>query len=393
MASSGQIKASKRLKDKPTEQSLSVEGVDLPSVVSKEEKLLPSSVSHSLTKEREMRSDEFLSRHDENNQSTEEFLQAKTSEAIAVYQVYVNCKYQLAKIALEVRQRVGHGKFLSWLKNDLLSTLDLSSQTLYRWMRIAKTFGEEFEELEFTHYEKFQDLALYYLSKKNVPYSARAEAIKRVAEGEFITLDVAELITEPYITPKSDESKKEELEPPTELNKTSKSGLATTSFSLAGGATAPLIITSLPKPEIIAVRPGAALNTKVKERAIKQDSWHQLGKHKLYCGYPNAPQFKKKLPKNISAIFTFAPTPDWQLSSPCQAKSINAVYSEYEDFDYEQIFQSFLNVATESNDVLVCCYFPIAECLAIAENLGLNCFIAEPDVERCQAIVKAWNQN
>ncbi|WP_206818293.1 hypothetical protein [Chroococcus sp. FPU101] len=305
--------------------------------------------------------------------STEAFLKEKTEQAIAAYRDYVHSQYRLAMIALEVKEKVGHGKFLDWLKEDLLKTVELSYPTLKRWMRIARIFRNEFDNFENAQFERFQDMALYHLTKKDVPKEARSEALKRVQKGDTITIDVAEAIVERY------------------LKKDDKLPAESALFPLPPNSE-PLIIASLPKPEIISVRPS---NAKVKEKSPKQDSWHKLDRHWLFCGYPNSPQFKKKLPKDVTAMFAFPPSPEWRLDWPVVAKTSFAFHSEYreelkEEKTIDKLLETYLQLTTESGEAVIFCFMNNPKLLLWGDELNLICYIAEPDVEQCQKIVELW---
>ncbi len=79
-----------------------------------------------------------------------------------------------------VKGDIGHGHFLNWI-----GSLGIEERTAQRWMNVAENFGEKAPQ------ELFENHALYLLSTKNVPESARQEAKERASSGEKITEETA----------------------------------------------------------------------------------------------------------------------------------------------------------------------------------------------------------
>jgi len=83
----------------------------------------------------------------------------------------------------------GTGTFLKWLEAEV----GLSQSTAYRLMQVHKAF-----DLPTVGRMAFSTSTLYYLSTGTVPASARQEAVRRAAEGETITPDVAREIVQAH---------------------------------------------------------------------------------------------------------------------------------------------------------------------------------------------------
>ena len=84
---------------------------------------------------------------------------------------------EIGERLIEVKERLGHGRFGEWLKTEF----DWTDRTALNFMNVAEAFKSE----------KFSDLniapsALYALSAPSVPESARQEAIERASNGERV---------------------------------------------------------------------------------------------------------------------------------------------------------------------------------------------------------------
>jgi hypothetical protein len=149
-------------------------------------------------------------------------------------------------------------------------------------------------------------------------------------------------------------------------------------------------IESLPKQEILAVIPKQT--TDKGEAVVRRGSWYQLGEHLLYCGEPNSPQFKQRLPKEIALSIAFPPTPEWQLANPVKANSEIAFFSRYQDVDFmilREMVQRALELYTEDKESVVFSFLPDPGLITLAHQLGCRCFIAEPDASKCEVIIRA----
>lgn len=80
---------------------------------------------------------------------------------------------------IEVKERLPHGNFGPWLKDEF----GWSADTAQRFMLVAERFGES----EKPQIAAFAPSALYALAAPSTPGPARAEALERAAAGEEIT--------------------------------------------------------------------------------------------------------------------------------------------------------------------------------------------------------------
>ena len=148
------------------------------------------------------------------------------------------------------------------------------------------------------------------------------------------------------------------------------------------------------KPEIVAI-----IHQPTADRAktvVRSDVWYKLGQHLLYCGEPNSLQFRRKLPPKASLNIAFPPTSDWRLTTPIEADSELVLFSRYQDVDlitFKEMIQRALELYTEEKELIVFSYLPEPELLILADRLGCLCFIVEPDVEKCEAIINLWKKS
>lgn len=98
------------------------------------------------------------------------------------------CIYENGKDLLAVKQRIGHGQFLHWVRGEF----GWSESTAENLINTALRFGQIPNGWEFA------DAALYLLSAKKVPEEVRQEAKDRAEAGEKITREVAKEIIEAH---------------------------------------------------------------------------------------------------------------------------------------------------------------------------------------------------
>ncbi len=288
---------------------------------------------------------------------------------------------------LEIKEKLGHGNFLNWLKAEF----NWSEPTAQRFMRVAR----QFKFINLTDLS-IAPSALYVLSAPSTSNSVREEAIFRAQTGENITYAAAKEIKQKYHPAPTNKVKKDEkIEKEREKTPAEPESRAVSDvkFSILDRPRTREIEPSR-KQEILAVIPKQT--TDKGEAVVRSGSWYHLGKeHLLYCGEPNSPQFKKRLPKEIALSIAFPPTPEWQLATPIRANSEIAFFSHYEDVDlasFTEMIRRALELYTESNESVVFSFLPEPELLTIAHQLGCRCFIAEPDVGKCETILAMWKK-
>lgn len=309
-------------------------------------------------------------------EETSVFVREQTEEIRGLMRRTAQGIVDIGQKLLEIKEKLGHGNFLNWLKKEF----DWSELTAQRFMQVARQFkSHNLLDLEIA------PSALYILSAPSTQEEVREEALARAQAGEKITYKTAKEIKQnhqPTSKVKKDEKvekEKEKIEPETQSVSDMRVSIVDRSRTRE----------TSPKQEILAVIPKQTTD-KGKE-VVRRGSWHQLGeKHLLYCGEPNSPQFKQRLPEKIALSIAFPPTSEWQLATPIRANSSIAFFSHYEDVDlvsFREMIQRALELYTEGNESVVFSFCPEPKLLTIAHQLGCRCFIAEPDIEKCKIIL------
>jgi hypothetical protein len=265
---------------------------------------------------------------------------------------------------------LGYGKFGTWLSVEFGWT----ERTAQQFMNVARQFKSE----------KFSDLqlapsALYLLSAPSTSVKARQEAIDRASTGEFITHKTAKAIKKKY-------------------------ALEETSFSLSmSDVSSQLEIVGihLKESDLETVPLQSIVSPHVEIPSlpvVEADTWLQVGYHKLFCGEPKSRQFLRHLPSEIALSITFAPSPDWHLDPldfPRRPQSNLTLFSQHEDLDlktFSEMIRLSLLLYSDSRDVIMMAFLPYPSLLLVADQLDCFCWIAEPDLERCQELIRLWHQ-
>jgi response regulator of citrate/malate metabolism len=316
------------------------------------------------------------------------FVKQQTGEIKSLMKRTAQGILEIGQKLLEIKQKLGHGNFLDWLKVEF----NWSEPTAQRFMQVARQFK----------FINLMDLeiapsALYVLSAPSTPELVREEAIARAQAGENITYTTAQEIKQkhqPTSTSKVKKDKKiEQDKEKASIERITQSVDDVKSSILEQPRTR--AIEPLNKQEILAVIPKQT--TEKGETVIRSGCWYQLGEeHLLYCGEPNSPQFKRRLPKEIALSIAFPPNSEWQLAKPVEANSEVAFFSHYQDVDFmilREMVQRALELYTEDKESVVFSFLPDPELITLAHQLGCRCFVAEPNVSKCEVIVKMWNES
>ena len=115
----------------------------------------------------------------------ENWLREQTDAILAVFRRTVENVIAAGRIIAEVKARLGHGYYLTWVA----AALPFSADTAGRMMQVAEAFGDEIP-----HTAEFDVTALYLLAQPTTPAEARELALKLAADGHHITYAVARKI-------------------------------------------------------------------------------------------------------------------------------------------------------------------------------------------------------
>ena len=267
----------------------------------------------------------------------------------------------VGKALTEVKNVLEHDQYLRWLETEV----GLSYYQANRFVNVAKSFeASEVKNLPIS------STVLFVLGPSSVPQSARDEALDRAKQGEKISVKLAEEIKDKHIakdnTPQttSTVAHKGLIEPHTTVNPDTK------------------------PPEIIKV--------------IRQQNLWQLGKHLLFCGDPNDPEFIKHLPSKISLGLAFPTTKNWFFSPQISGvlSRAGAAFSYFTSYkhDTEQVklsykaIQNLVEINTDDGDNIAICFVPDPAILLMAHQMGCCCYLIESDRHKCERIRAVWDK-
>ena len=299
---------------------------------------------------------------------------------------------QIGQKLIEVKQRLGYGRFLDWLDGEF----DWSWDTAKRFMRVAEVFGQNQQFADFN----VAPSALYELAAPSTPEAARTEAIARAEAGESITYSTAKEIKKKYAFP------------------TAKPRSKTKTEMKEVPAVSPTVPTPLPSPvpssrsEIIAIRPaiqsstaeiaGAEATASVTAPQTSQPAspespgiWWQLGgRHFLFCGQPNADEFMARIPNNLKLLLAFPPASIWRSRILAEANLILTDYLPiFQNSELlDAVLETLILSSSSTNDVVVCCFVPSPDILSVISRFERQGLLVEPNSRRCSAIVADWNR-
>lgn len=274
------------------------------------------------------------------------FLRAKTN-LINLKATRIACDiHEIGKALLSVKAKLGHGNFRAWIKAEF----PWSKSQASRFMRVAEVF--EVSNLEEVN---IFPSALFELSSATVPESAREEVLELAQKGQVINTKFVQQVRERHLEPTT----KEIETPPSETTQNNGS------------------------LQIINVFPG-----------LKENSYWELGDNRLFCGKPNDERFLKQVPSDIKICFDFSP-PENPLSSLPSVSSESGIvhFPNYEKTDLKELERKIENVIlgqTEGGEIIFFSYLYHLRLFSLSVKQECICYIAEPDLAKCQSILDLW---
>jgi hypothetical protein len=325
---------------------------------------------------------------------TSRFVQQQTGEIRALMKRTAQDIFELGQKLINVKQILGHGRFGDWLKAEF----GWGEWTARKFMQVA----QEFASVEFTDLQ-IAPSALYLVAGSSTPDAAKAEVFARAASGEPITRKVAQAIKQKYTTPSTKPKQQPEPEaasrlpsPPTQT---------------------PLLEQSRSKPQIVAILPPKQplVETKATNVLLPQSistlqgiqptlpvsvpdvpgDWWQLGRHLLYCGDPNSPQFIARVRQEVDLVqllLAFPSSVDWQPAIRARARVIvDQFLPQGKKLDeLDENLESNILFHSKLGDVVVSCFLPSPEIISIINRQSRRGLFAEPDSRRVAAIISDW---
>ena len=321
---------------------------------------------------------------------TSQFVQQQTDKIRILMKQTAQDIIEIGQKLIEVKQRLGHGRFGDWLRSEF----EWGEWTSNKFMQIA----QQFEFVKFTNLQ-IAASALYILAAPSTPKAARDEALARAEAGEIITYTKAKTIKQKYNTlatkPRPKPEPVSQIQPiPTPASPSQwGSNLeivpvrpqelalseATRGIEILQAASTPLV-PQLSQPVYTPEQPRA---------------WWQLGRqHLLYCGNPNSPEFLERIAEEVRLLLAFPLTMTWQTPIQAETRIIATRHSpQGKDLRlFEDMLETNLLLYSNLQDLVVCCFVPLPEILSIINRLERRGLLAEPDPRRSNAIISDWKK-
>ena len=338
------------------------------------------------------------------------FVQEQTEEIRSLIKRTAQDIIKIGQKLIEVKKRLEYGQYRKWIEAEF----NWSKSTANSFENVARQFADV------QNLDIFAPSALYELAAPSTPESAREEAIARAQSGEKIGYKFAKEIKKKHIAQLARYKYASNEQPlPQEISQQNQKN-----YIEQEKKNFPVSVTvtsdrpeqkgkqqSITKQQVIAIAPKqTALNPSISSETTKKhllswidstviqpESWWQLGKHHLiYCGNPHSPKLQAQLPEQIALAISFPPTANWQLGNLEQKVNSSLIlFSNYDDVDLKplrEIVRNALELYTSEKETVMFSFLPDPALLILAEQLACFCFIAEPDIKRCQAVIQAWTQ-
>lgn len=335
---------------------------------------------------------------------TMSFVQQQTGEIRSLMKRTAQDVIEIGQKLIEVKQRLEHGQYRKWIEAE------------FNW---GKSTANSFENVakQFTNVQNldvFAPSALYALAAPSTPKEAREEAIALAQTGKKISYTVSQEIKQKHKSklakPESESIEQSLLSKKSRLTRAEIEEKAN-NFSLISSAvvnpTAPalqqeqskvvdLYSSTSRKLSIATAKTTENVRFSDDSKSPQSECWWRLGNHLLYCGEPHSQQFQEQLPEKIALAVAFPATHNWHwgnLSSKINSSLI--LHSKYQDIDLKllrELLKNALELYTEGQETVFWAFVPDPALLLLTENLDCQCFLAESDIERCEAVIQAWRQ-
>ncbi len=329
---------------------------------------------------------------------TSQFVQEQTGEIRGLMKRTAQGIVEIGQKLIEVKEKLGHGQFLTWLEIEF----EWHRDTANKFMQVARQFGS----LDLSKVSAFDISALYKLAAPSTPDAAREEAIARAEAGESITYTNALAIKQKYAALPAKSKSKPEPEPKLEPV-SHPQPQPTPALSLELGS----------KLEIVAIHPqgqAAVLEDATKfvvpqttqapqvpqpaQPAFTPDVpgvwWRLGGRHLLYCGDPNSPEFLARITEQVQLLLAFPSTPNWQTAIQATTRIIST-----EDLPqrknlrlFEDALETNLLLCSDVGELVVSCFLPSPEILSVINRQDRRGLFAEPDTRRVNAVLLNWKK-
>lgn len=284
----------------------------------------------------------------------------------------------------KIKKTLGHGNYKRWIKDQL----SLDYTTANNFTKVFKTFSGRKEEVARIG---LNVSVLYLMSSRNTPEGFCDEVFQRAEAGYPLSLSEAKQLKKEYLERSKFQTNNSD---PQSNSSTNKNGITTIDVSVSpdNNDTFSETRSSLVSPPKIQTKQQQIVGV------VRQQKVWELGSHLLYCGSATSPAFRDfvdSLP--ISFNIGFPNYSDWTPETlfPVKARSTlvyNTLIPHIELSSFLSLVQLSMEFSTGENDKILFSFLPYPELLLLSEKLGCDCFIAEPNPEKCRQIVAKWRQ-
>ena len=289
----------------------------------------------------------------------------------------------------KVKSKLEYGMFKNWVKKEL----PINYNTANNFMRVFDTFGQRKEEICETG---LSISVLYILASRNNPSGFCDEVLSQAKAGNVLSsVEVKQLRKELFKRDqfiRKPESKIQDNSISEENTITIDVTPSSNTKDVAGAEN----VTTQQNTSTIKAEPQEIIKV-----VPKQKVWH-LGNHILYCGLPDSPEFKELLkPFSISLNICFPPDSNWTKKdylSPIPTRSTlvynNLAFDPDEQLEtLSRMLELSIELSTTEKDKILFAFFPHPELLLLMDELLCTSIIAEPDPQKCEAIISLWREH
>ena len=327
------------------------------------------------------------------DQESSVFVQERTERIKRLARKTIYDLIDIGHYLIEVKEKLGHGNYYNWL----FAEFNWSPRSAERFMNVAKRFGDKCDILSDLN---ILPSALYQLAVPSTPDTAVEEAIERAKAGEVINQRLASGIRDEHISLHKEIDKKLNAEAIERAKKNKSSEkkdenkepkitqLQIETEEKKSGETTPKVSKKIeqPKQTILGIQ---------REKPAK-NTWWQLGEdHQLFCGEPKSDDFLKKLPSKIPLAIHFIPNNDFSSIPPIKSDSTLILGSNHNEIDLEAVVKTvrdWAQATAKRDETVVFCYLFDLKLLELAVTNKYKCFIAEPDLDKCDRLLPHWRQ-
>jgi hypothetical protein len=298
------------------------------------------------------------------DETTQVFIREKTQNIKILVANTLADMMSIGQHMLEVKGKLGHGQFLSWLALEFGG--HFSYPTANRYMSLHEKFN--------THdLEKLSEIkisALYNLAR--LPADFIGEVMDDIQSGNTdVTVEDSKKLLSKYKQQKK--------------LRNSIPGIKITGISE----------NSTVANESQIVKVDATTNSFAQGQILKviqaQRIWN-LDKHSVFALDPNSKEFINKLPQKVSLCLSFPPISNWQCPFDCTTQTIFfSKHDDIENMELLKIVDQAVSISTDRSDIVVVCYIPHPGILSVIHDLECQAIIAEPNRDKCLELVKFHN--